>query len=74
MDTNEKIMEPSVLTLDTAPDIDTVCIHKDRFAELVRKETTLEILQRTYLELESYQIDAMLPILLGCKKGDGDAE
>lgn len=53
---------------------ETVCIDKDRFAELVRKETTLEILQKSYLELEGYQLDAMLPVLLGSKKGDGDAE
>ena len=77
MDKNEHTMGPGTLACTTAPDaIDAVCIHKDRFAELVRKETILEILRRAYLDLDlgGYQLDAMLTVLLGDKKGEGDAE
>lgn len=75
MDTKERLSEPGIITPDTAPDaIDTVCIHKDRFAELVHKETILDIVQKAYLSFDSYRLMDMLDILLDSKKGTSDAE
>lgn len=75
MDTKEKLNEPSVIMMDTAPDaIDTVCIHKDRFAELVHKETVLDIVRKAYMSLDSYRLTDILDILFDSKKGTSYAE
>lgn len=75
MDIKEKLNEPGIIMMDTAPDaIDAVCIHKDRFAELIHKETVLDIIEKLYLSLDSYQMVDMLDILFDGKKGMSDAE
>ncbi len=75
MDIKEKLNEPGFIMTDIAPDaIDTVCIHKDRFAELVHKETVLDIIEKLHLSLDSYQLTDMLDILFDSKKGMSDAE
>ncbi len=75
MDSKEKLSEPSVIMMDTAPDaIDTVCIHKDRFADLVHKETVLDIAKKAYMSLDRYQLTDILDVLFDIKKGTPDAE
>lgn len=75
MDIKEKLNEPGCIMMDISPDaIDTVCIHKDRFAELVHKETVLDIIEKLHLSLDSYRMMDMLEILFDGKKGMSDAE
>jgi hypothetical protein len=61
--------------LELCIDRDHITISVDRFTELMRKEVQLDIVQKIYLNCESYSLQDRLSFLFGPvpEKGDDNA-
>lgn len=62
---NQEVTEKKGVGLSLLVDDENVTISIDRFTELVKKETELEVVRRIYLESGKYDVSDHLAFLFG---------